>query len=165
MDCILNSSNPQNFPCFENDGVLETASLFALLRDSSIGIAGRGQSDLDGESAVILLYGGEGIRVDDARIVRFDIGGDGIRFGQFLVDRYVPELPTAEVFENPKVLGKKWDVEPEDCAHLLRPVRLGLLDANFQLFRCVSLGKQSLGNLAKEERLVPEVAGYLCYPR
>src|SRR5574337_667988 len=75
MDCLLNSSNPQHLPCFENDGVLETASLFALLRDSGIGIAGRGQSDLNGESAVILLYGGEGIGVDGARIVRFDVGG------------------------------------------------------------------------------------------
>src|SRR5574337_1838031 len=111
MDCLLNSSNPQHLPCFENDGVLETASLFALLRDSGIGIAGRGQSDLNGESAVILLYGGEGIGVDGARIVRFDVGGDGICFRQFLVDRDVPALPTAEVFENPQVLGKKWGVE------------------------------------------------------
>ena len=93
MDCILDGGNPLDFPCFENDRVFEAASLLALLRNSRIGIARRGQSYLDRESAVIPLYGREGIGVDDTRIVRFDVGGDGIRFRQFLVDRDVLKLP------------------------------------------------------------------------
>src|SRR5437879_8802156 len=95
MDCILDGGNPLDFPCLENDGVLETASLLALLRNSRINIARRGQSDLDREFVVILPYGGEGIGVDDARIVRFYVGCDGIRFRQFLVDRNILEHPAA----------------------------------------------------------------------
>jgi hypothetical protein len=80
MDCIVDGSDPLNVPCHEHDRVFEAASLLALLRNSGFGLAGRGQSDLDWEFAVVPPDRRKGISVDDTRVVRIDVGGDGIRF-------------------------------------------------------------------------------------
>ncbi|SRR6266511_4306497 len=163
MDCILDGRYSLNFPCLEHDRVFEAASLLALLRNPRFGIAGRGQSDLNWEFAIILPDRRKGIGVNNTRVIGVNVGGNSVRFCQFLVDRDILEHPATKVLEDMQVLGKKRDVKPEDGADLLGDVRLRFFDTNVQLFGGVRLSKHSLGNLAEEERLVSIGTGYLRY--
>jgi hypothetical protein len=124
-----------------------------------------GQPNFDWEFAIIPPNGGERVSVDDARIVRLDVSGDGVRFRDFLVDWDILPHSAAKVLEKMEVLGKKRDIESEDGAHFLCHVRLRFLDSNAQLFRRVTLGEDALRNLAQKEWLVPELTSYIFYAR